>query len=254
MKVIAVVGATGSQGGSVAKYLLKDGKYAVRALTRDPNSEKSKKLSDQYQGISLVKADLEDKNSLVAAFKDADGVFGVTDFWQNPKDVDLEIRQGHNIVDAAIDAGVKHVVLSTLHDVEAISKGTINVPHFTNKAKVAQYAQSRSGKGTIFSYLYPAAYLQSMLNYIKPSQQDGALEMTLPVKRERKVPFVDITSIGAVAVKIFDDPEKYDGKHVHAASSELTFEELVKLVGTRFGKPARYNEVDYDTFRKYVMC
>src|SRR6266853_1071497 len=125
-KLIAVIGATGQQGGGVVRALQARGQFKGRALTRDP---------DQHRELAeeVVEADLNRPETLAAAFKGAHGVFLVTTSSLEGTD---ERQQGSAAVKAASDAGVRHVVWSTLPDVEAISGGKFNVPHFTNKAKV----------------------------------------------------------------------------------------------------------------------
>src|SRR3984893_8711214 len=125
-KVIAVIGATGRQGGGVVRALQANGQFKVRALTRNPG--KHRELADE-----VVEADLNRPETLNAAFEGAHGVFLVTTSSLEGTD---ERKQGTAAVKAANDAGVKHMVWSTLPDVEAISGSRFHVPHFTNKAKV----------------------------------------------------------------------------------------------------------------------
>src|ERR1700736_4928052 len=125
-KLIAVIGATGQQGGAVVRALQTQGKFKVRALTRHPG--KHRKLADE-----VVEADLDRPETLKAAFEGAHGVFLVTNFWEEGTD---ELMQATAAVRAAKDAGVKHFIWSTLPDVEAISGGKFHVPHFTGKAKI----------------------------------------------------------------------------------------------------------------------
>src|SRR6202047_5692585 len=125
-KLIAVVGATGQQGGAVVRALQAGGQFRVRALTRNPGQHRV--LADE-----VVEADLDRPKTLAAAFEGAHGVFLVTNFWEKGTD---ELKQATTAVRAAKDAGVKHLIWSTLPDVEAISGGKFHVPHFTGKAKV----------------------------------------------------------------------------------------------------------------------
>src|ERR1700724_2066488 len=124
-KVIAVIGATGRQGGGVVRALQANGHFKARALTRNPG--KHRELADE-----VVEADLDRPEPLKAAFEGAHGVFLVTNFWEEGTD---ELKQATAAVRAAKDAGVNHFVWSTLPDVEAISGGKFDVPHFTGKAK-----------------------------------------------------------------------------------------------------------------------
>jgi hypothetical protein len=127
-QLIAVIGATGLQGGSVVRALQTSGRFKVRALTRDPG---------RHRGLAeeVVEADLNRPETLKAAFRGAHGVFLVTNFWEKEKK-NNELEQATAAVHAAKDAGVKHFVWSTLPNVEAISGGKFRVPHFTGKAKV----------------------------------------------------------------------------------------------------------------------
>lgn len=125
-KLIAVIGATGQQGGAVVRALQAGGQFKVRALSRTP--DKHRDLADE-----VVTADLDRPETLRAAFEGAHGVFLVTNFWEEGTD---ELKQATAAVRAAKDAGVKHFIWSTLPDVEAISGGKIHVPHFTGKAKI----------------------------------------------------------------------------------------------------------------------
>src|SRR5712664_4628738 len=125
-KLIAVVGATGQQGGAVVRALQAGAQFKVRALTRNP--AKHSELADE-----VIQADLNRPETLTAAFEEAHGVFLVTNVWEEGTD---EVQQATAAVRAAKDAGVKHFVWSTLPDVDAISRGKFHVPHFTGKAKV----------------------------------------------------------------------------------------------------------------------
>src|ERR1700741_621689 len=125
-KLIAVVGGTGQQGGAVVRALQAGNHFKVRALTRNP--AKHRELADE-----VIQADLTRPESLRAAFEGAHGVFLVTNAWEEGSG---EIEQATAAVRAAKDAGVKHLVWSTLPNVEAISGGKFNVPHFTGKAKI----------------------------------------------------------------------------------------------------------------------
>jgi uncharacterized protein YbjT (DUF2867 family) len=125
-QLIAVIGATGQQGGTVVRALQAQGQFKVRALTRHP--DKHRELADE-----VVAADLDRPETLKAAFAGAHGVFLVTNFWEPGTD---ESKQATAAVRAAKEAGVRHFVWSTLPDVEAITGGRLHVPHFTGKAKI----------------------------------------------------------------------------------------------------------------------
>src|SRR5260370_3435455 len=135
---ILVRGANGLQGGGVARYLLKLGKPEVRCLTRRPDSEAAKTF--KQLGAEVVKAGLDDPASLKSVLRGCTGVFGVTDFWEAFL---REYDQGVNLIDAASEAGVEHLVLSTLPSAAKISNGAIAVPHFETKARMEEHVRVR---------------------------------------------------------------------------------------------------------------
>src|SRR5450432_3968557 len=124
-KIIVVIGATGLQGKGVVNALVNEGTFNVKAITRNP---------EKYSGKAheVVSGDLNNVQSLKDAFKNAYGVFVVTNFWEGADEID----QGKNAIEAAKAAGIIHFVWSTLPNVDSISNAEFEVPHFTNKAKV----------------------------------------------------------------------------------------------------------------------
>src|SRR5829696_6876365 len=161
-KVIAVIGSTGSQGGGLAEAILADpnGGFTARAITRDPNKDKAKALA--ARGAEVVKADIDDVESLKKAFAGAHGVYGVTNFWEHFS-AEKEKSQAKNIADAARAAGVKHVIWSTLEDTRKLMSADdkrmpmlqekYRVPHFDAKAEADAYFQ-----GLPVTYLVTSFY------------------------------------------------------------------------------------------------
>src|SRR6195256_6782113 len=145
-KLIAVIGATGQQGGGVVRALQARGQFKVRGLTRNP--DKHRELAEE-----VVEADLGRPETLKAAFAGAHGVFLVTNFQEAGSD---ELKQATAAIRAAKDAGVKHLIWSTLPDVEAISGGKFNVPHFTGKAKIDRVVSPIRAQPIFWSF--PTAY------------------------------------------------------------------------------------------------
>ena len=158
-KLIAVIGATGHQGGAVVRALQASGQFKVRALTRNPG--KHRELAEE-----VVQADLDRPETLPAAFEGAHGVFLVTNFWEAGTD---ELKQATTAVRAAKAAGVKHFVWSTLPDVEAISGGRFDVPHFTGKAKIDRIVQQAGFVNHTF-VIAPFFY-QNLAGAMAPQQQ-----------------------------------------------------------------------------------
>src|SRR5712692_1708649 len=170
-KLIAVIGATGQQGGGVLRALQARGQFKVRALTRDP--DKHRELAEE-----VVEADLDQPETLNAAFEGAHGVFLVTNFWAHggadePKQATAAIR-------AAKDAGVKHFVWSTLPNVEVISGGKFDVPHFTGKAKIDQVVKETGLPHHTF--VIAPGYYQNFVSFFAPHKQpDGSVGWALPL-------------------------------------------------------------------------
>src|ERR1700674_1387625 len=158
-KAIAVVGATGQQGGAVVRALQAGNQFKVRALTRNP--AKHRELADE-----VIQADLNRPETLKPAFAGTHGVFLVTNFAEQGTN---ELKQATAAVRAAKDAGVKHVVWSTLPDVEAISGGKFHVPHFTGKAKVDRIVKEAGFANHTF--VIAPFYYQNLLGALAPQRQ-----------------------------------------------------------------------------------
>src|SRR5580704_9294409 len=197
-KMIAVVGATGQQGGGVVRALQARAQFKVRALTRNP--DKHPELADE-----VVKADLNLPETLNAAFAGAHGVFLVTNFWEQGTD---ELKQATAAVRAAKAAGVKHFVWSTLPDVEAISGGKLHVPHFTGKAKIDRIV----GEAGFAHHTFVIApfFYQNLVGLMAPQkQEDGTLGWALPVDPTlRGIHMGDITEIGSIVAGAFAHPDQ----------------------------------------------
>src|ERR1700694_5991162 len=157
-KLIAVIGATGQQGGGVLRALQASGQFKVRALTRNP--DKHRELADE-----VVAADLGKPEPLKAAFEGAHGVFLVTNFQEAGTD---ELKQATAAIRAAKDAGVKHFIWSTLPDVEAIGGGKFNVPHFTGKAKVDRIVKEAGFANHTFAIA--PFYYQNLIGVLGPQK------------------------------------------------------------------------------------
>src|SRR5258706_10954193 len=186
-KTIVVMGATGAQGKGLVNALVNEGAFNVRAITRNPE-----KYSGKAQEV--VFGDLTNLQSLKDAFKNAYGVFVVTNFWEGAD----EIAQGKNAVDAAKAAGIQHFIWSTLPNVESISNGEIEVPHFTGKAKVDDLARSAGFK--YYTFVQAPFYFQNLIGLLSPqSKQDGTTGWTLPIDPTKKVIHMsDINDLGKV--------------------------------------------------------
>ena len=237
-KIIAVVGATGHQGGAVVRALQAQGQFAVRALTRDPS--KHRNLADE-----VVLADLNRPETLKAAFAGAHGVFLVTNAWEPGTD---ERQQALAAVRAAKDAGVQHFIWSTLPDVETISRGKLEVPHFTHKANIDRLV-SEAGFAHHTFVIAPFFY-QNLVGVMAPQKQvDGTLGWALPLDPERRVIHMgDITELGHVVVGAFAQPEVAgNGEHLPLVGDFLSFNEVVASLN-RLGHRFSFKQVPKELF------
>src|ERR1700720_2311948 len=195
-KLIAVVGATGQQGGAVVRALQASGKFRVRALTRNP--AKHPKLGDE-----VVLADFNRPETLKAAFAGAHGVFMVTNSWEAGAD---EPKQALAAVNAAKDAGVQHFIWSTLPNVETISRGKLDVPHFTGKAKIDRIV--REAGFAHHTFVMAPFFYQNLVGLAAPQkQEDGTLGWALPIDPTvRGIHMGDITQLGDIVAGAFTHP------------------------------------------------
>jgi uncharacterized protein YbjT (DUF2867 family) len=237
-QLIAVVGATGHQGGAVVRALQANGQFKVRALTRDPS--KHPQLADE-----VVLADLNRPQTLKAAFAGAHGVFLVTNVWEPGTD---ERRQALAAVHVAKEAGVQHFIWSTLPNVETISGGKLHVPHFTDKAKVDRIV-SEAGFAHHTFVIAPFFY-QNLLGVMLPQKQaDGTLGWALPLDPQRRVIHMgDITELGPIVAGAFAQPELAGhGEHLPLVGDFLSFNEVIATLN-RQGHTFSFTQVPQEVF------
>ena len=237
-KLIAIVGATGQQGGAVVRALQASGQFKARALTRNP--AKHPKLGDE-----VVAADLNRPETLTAAFAGAHGVFVVTNAWEAGRD---ESKQALAAVNAAKDAGVRHFIWSTLPNVETISGGTIDVPHFTDKAKVERVV--REAGFAYHTFVIAPFYYQNLLGAMAPQKQaDGTVGWALPLDPERRVIHMgDIDEIGRIVVGAFAQPELAGhGEHLPLVGNFLSFNKVIATLN-RLGHKFSFKQVPREAF------
>lgn len=239
-KIIAVIGATGLQGKGVVNALIKNGSFRVRAITRNP---------DKYQGKAdeVVQGDLTDLESLTNAFKDAHGVFVVTNFWEGAD----ELAQGSTAVEAAKNANVNHFIWSTLPNVEEISNGKFDVPHFTVKAKVDELV-SNAGFAN-YTFVQPPFYFQNLTGQLgAQQQQDGSNGWTLPIAPTKRVIHMsDINDLGKVVTGAFLNPEKVgNGSYLSLATELNSFNDVLEAFKAN-GKEYSFNHVPAEVFSSF---
>jgi uncharacterized protein YbjT (DUF2867 family) len=242
-RTILVTGATGAQGGSVARHLLARGGYAVRALTRDPDSDRARALRDA--GAETVQGDLSDPASLRAALEGADGVFGVTNFWEH---FGREREHGRNLVDAVAASGVEQFVFSTLPHAKAISGGELEVPHFDIKAELEQYARQRVPGAT---FIHVAFYYENFLSFFPPRrQEDGTFVVGFP-QGDTPLAGVAVEDLGGVVAPIFDRPGEFRTRTVGVVGDDLPASEYARTLSRVLGKTVLYQHVPREVFAAY---
>src|SRR6476620_4330176 len=217
-KPIAVIGATGQQGGGVVRALKAGGQFKVRALTRNPG--KHRELAEE-----VVTADLDRPETLKAAFAGAYGVFLVTNFWEEGTD---ELKQATAAVRAAKDAGVKHFVWSTLPDVEAISGGKFDVPHFTGKARIDRIV--REAGLPHHTFVIAPGYYQNFVGFLAPQKQaDGSVGWALPLDPAvRCLHMGDIRELGNIVAGAFAHPDEAgNGEYLPLVGDFMSFNEII---------------------------
>jgi uncharacterized protein YbjT (DUF2867 family) len=257
-KVIAVVGATGAQGGGLARAILADpgGGFAARALTRNPESDNAKALA--AAGAEVVHTDLDDEASLAAAFQGAYGAYCLTNFWEHFS-ADKEIAQAENMAKAAKQAGIQHAIWSTFEDTRRwipldddrmpTLQGRFKVAHFDGKAEADHFF---TDNGVPTTSLLTSAYWENFIYFgWGPARgEDGILAVTYPMG-DKKVPSIAVEDIGKCAYGIFKAGDAYVGKTVGVAGEHLTGAQIAAAFTKALGEEVRYNDVPPDIYRGF---
>lgn len=236
--LIAVIGASGLQGGGVVRALKASGNFKVRALTRDPS--KHRNLADE-----VVQADLNRPETLKAAFEGVHGVFLVTNFWEEGSD---ELKQASAAIRAAKDAGVKHLVWSTLPNIEAISGGKFHAPHFTEKAKVDKIVHDAGFENHTF--VIAPGYYQNFAGMMAPQKQaDGSVGWALPIDPSvRCMHMADIGELGNIVAGAFAHPDQAGhGEYLPLVGDFMSFNEIIDTLN-RQGHRYSFTQVPADVF------
>jgi uncharacterized protein YbjT (DUF2867 family) len=257
-KIIAVVGATGAQGGGLVRAILsdKDGPFAVRALTRDPGSEKSKALA--ALGAEVVPVDVDDVESLKRAFAGAYGAYCVTFYWEHFSP-EKEMAHAGNMAEAARHAGLKHVIWSTLEDTRKwvplsddrmpTLMGQYKVPHFDAKGSSNQLF---TNLGVPTTFLLTSFYWENFIYFgMGPKKgPDGKLALTLPMGN-KPLPGMATEDIGRCAYGIFKKGSDFIGHTVGIAGEHLTGGQMAAALTKALGQPVAYQEVSPVAYRGF---
>lgn len=257
-KIIAVVGATGAQGSGLIRAILADrgGPFRARALTRNPGSEKARALADA--GAEVVAADVDDPESLKRAFTGSYGAFCVTFFWEHMSP-EKELEHARALAEAARQAGLRHVIWSTLEDTRKhvplsdnrmpTLMGKYKVPHFDAKGE-ADRIFTELGVPTTF--LVTSFYWENLIYFgMAPKRgSDGKLAFTLPMGN-KKLASIAAEDIGKTAYAIFKKGPELAGKTIGVAGEHLTGAQMAASLSKALGEEVRYNAVTPEAFRGF---
>jgi uncharacterized protein YbjT (DUF2867 family) len=257
-KVIAVVGATGAQGGSLVRAILEDksGDFKARAISRDVNSDKAKALEES--GAEVVSADVDDLQSLVTAFEGAYGAFCVTFFWEHFSP-DKEKQHAKNMAEAAKECRVKHVIWSSLEDTRRwvplnddrmpTLMEKYKVPHFDAKGESNAYFTEKNLPVTILNTSF---YWENLIYFGMGPQKgpDGKLAITFPMG-DKRLPGISAEDIGKCAYGIFKNSDEYIGKTIGISGEFVSGSQMAETLSKAMGKEIAYNDVPADVYRSF---
>ncbi|WP_367123674.1 NmrA/HSCARG family protein [Streptomyces phytohabitans] len=227
---IAVFGATGQQGGAVVDALL-DHKARVRALVRDPQSDRAQALT--ARGIELAAARTDDPASLAAALAAVEGFYFMTPEANSLEEVEAEIRIGTALVDAAAEAGVPHVVFNSVFGADR-ERG---VPHHDSKHAIEEYLRK---SGLRASMVRATAFMENFASVLAPCLEHGEIVLRMPLPEDAALKMISIRDIGRVAAALLLDIAEAPGGAVELVGDELTGPQIASAFGARAGLPARY--------------
>lgn len=235
--LVTIVGVLGKQGLSAARTLLASGKYRVRGITRRTDSPEAVELVEQGAELVNIPLALGYKKEFIEAFRGADAAFLMTPNIAPPATHEMEL--GKELANAAVEAGVGHIVFSSLENVDKITEGTLSAPHFTDKARVEEYIRTLPVQST---FIYMAFFYTNLLEFYTPIEKDGTLVFPIYLPRDFRAPFVDpLTAAGPVVLEILSHPYHYAGKSLPVIGDIISPQEMVDAFVNVTGKKAVYS-------------
>jgi uncharacterized protein YbjT (DUF2867 family) len=235
--LITIVGVLGKQGRSAAHTLIHSGRYRVRGITRRVDSPEALGLAEQ--GVELVNLplDLGYKKDFVEAFRGSEGVFLMTPSIVPPATHEMEL--GIQLADAAVEAGVRHIIFSSLENVDKITKGKKFAPHFTDKARIEQYIRKLP---VISSFIYMGFFYTNLIEFYPPATKGDTLVFPIYLPNDFRAPFVDpLTATGPAVLEIFSNPSQYPGMSLPVIGDIISPQEMVDTFIRVTGKKAAYS-------------
>lgn len=244
-KIILVTGATGAQGGAVARALLQQGRFDVRIFTRNASSPAAAKL--KRLGAQVAEGDMHDKHSLESAMENCYGVFGVTDYWEHGY---REYTLGRNLVEAVAVCGIRHFVLHTQPDCKALSGGELDVPQCDIKAALRSFSEDLRLPAT---YMQVPFYYENFLQRF-PLRQDqfGTYQFSFP-QGHTPMAMVSVEDLGPIVATIFAQPASYLGQTVTAVGADKSCDLYAKAMRRVLELPVHYNYVPWELYRSLEM-
>jgi uncharacterized protein YbjT (DUF2867 family) len=232
-RMILVTGATGTQGGAVARELIQRG-YRVRALTRSPDKPAAQALAEL--GAGIVRGNFDDPASLDAAMDGAYGVFAVTDFWEHG--YEKEVAHGRQLIDAALKAGIDHFVFTSVAGADEAT----GIPHFDSKYDVERYLED---SGLAFSIVRPVSFMDGW-RWERDRLMSGVFADPRDPAHEHQ--YIAARDIGFFVGEAFDQPEQWLGHTEDIAGDQLPLVELVKLFSAKLERPVRYAQIGWSAY------
>jgi uncharacterized protein YbjT (DUF2867 family) len=255
-KIIAVTGATGAQGGGLVRAILADANrdFEVRAITRDTGSQAARLLADA--GAEVVGGDLDDPKSIRAAFDGAHGAYCVTFFWAHLSP-EKELQQARGMAEAAKDAGVHHVIWSTLEDTRNfVPLNSAQLPTLMEKYKVPHF-DAKGEANELFTaanvpttFLLTSFYWDNFIYFGAGPQRDenGTLVLTMPMG-DKRLPGIASEDIGKCAYGVFKRGNDFLDKTIGIAGEHLTGAEMAEKMSRALGETVRYYAIDPNVYR-----
>ncbi len=235
--LITVAGASSKQGRSAARALLRSERYRVRALTRRVDSTEAQSLAREGAELLNVPLELGHKQAMVKAFDGSHGAFLMTPPIAPPATYEAEL--GSELADAAVEAGVQHLVFSGLENVEKITRGSKFAPHFTDKAKIEEHIRTLPVRS---SFIYLAFFYTNLLEYYTPRMDGDTLVFPIYLPRDFRAPFVDpLSATGPAVLEIFSHPQEYTGKSLPVIGDIISPDEMVDTFSRVTGRKAAYS-------------
>ncbi|MEH2467874.1 NmrA/HSCARG family protein [Nostoc sp.] len=234
-RIILVTGATGNQGGAVARHLLQHGNFKVRAFVRDPNKPAAQAL--QQAGVELVVGEFSDHASLESALQGAYGVFSVQNFQDG---METEIRQGKAVADAAKAASIQHLVYSSVGSAERKT----GIPHFDSKFQVEEYIRAIELPYTIMRPVFFFYNYRAMRRMV----ENGTL--SLPLSPKTKLQQLSEEDYGEMVAEVFERPADFLNREQEVASVDMTMTEIAAVFSRVFGKNVEYQQIPFEAFEQ----